>query len=140
MVENKIFFGARFLLPLALLSSGAAEASPLLRCEVSYAGATHILEAAPVADPYSVVAKDIAGRFSFKAVVIGDDQHVDYIKLYAYYQSPRQPVLLHEARYLPPFAASVSPYALTGTQFLYSYSPDLGRELQYHCTLQGVRQ
>lgn len=138
MAENKIFFGACLLLPLALLASGAAEASPLLRCEVSYAGATHTVEASPAADPYGVAARDIAGRFSFKAVVIGDDQYVDYIKLYAYYQTRRQPVLLHQAKYLPPFTASSSPYALTGTHFL--YSPDLGRELQYRCTLQGMRQ
>lgn len=137
MGQNKFSFGARLLLPLALLSSGAVQAAPLLRCQLSYAGATQTLEAAPGSDPYGVEARDIGGRFRFKAVVIGNDRRIDYINLYAYYQTRRQPVLLHEAKYTPPFAATASPYALTGLHYL--YSPDLGREFQYGCTLEGVQ-
>ncbi|MGE5027051.1 MAG: hypothetical protein ACM3JK_01110 [Betaproteobacteria bacterium] len=130
-------FAAGLLFPAALLAAASVQAAPLLRCHLSYAGITHILEAAPGSDPYGVEARDIGGRFRFKAVVIGNDRRVDYIKLYAYYQAERQPVLLHEARYTPPFAATASPYDLTGLNFL--YSPDLGRELQYGCTLEGVQ-
>jgi hypothetical protein len=125
------------LFPAALLLAAPVLAAPLLRCHLSYGGATQTLEAVPGSDPYGVEAMDISGRFRFKAVVIGDERHIDYIKLYAYYQSARQPVLLHEARYTPPFAATASPYDLTGLNFL--YSPDLGRELQYGCTLEGVQ-
>lgn len=128
--------GTRTLLAAALLFAATVQAAPLLRCQVSYSGETRTLEAAPVSDPYSVEAWDIGGRFRFKAVVIGDDRRIDYIKLYAYYQAERQPVLLHQAKYLPPFAASDAPYALTGLNYL--YSPDLGRELQYGCALDGV--
>lgn len=129
--------GTGILLPTALLLAASVQAAPLLRCHLSYAGATQTLEAVPGSDPYGVEARDIGGRFRFKAVVIGNDRHIDYIKLYAYYQTRRQPVLLHEARYTPPFAATASPYALTGINYL--YSPDLGRELQYGCTLEGVQ-
>lgn len=129
--------GVCFLFPAALLLAGPVEAVPLLRCHLSYAGVTQTLMAVPGSDPYGVEAMDIGGRFRFKAVVIGNERHIDYIKLYAYYQSARQPVLLHEARYMPPFAATVSPHDLTGLNFL--YSPDLGREFQYGCTLEGVQ-
>lgn len=109
-------------------------ASPLLRCQIDQGGSTQVLEFAPVSDPYSVKAIDINGRFRFKAVVIGDERHVEYIKLYTYSQSPRQPVLVHEAKYLAPVAlAGRSPAELTGWNHV--YSPRLERELQYGCTL-----
>lgn len=130
-------FGARILLPAALLLAANVQSAPLLRCQLGYGGAVQTLEASPGSDPYGVEARDIGGRFRFKAVVIGSDRQIDYIKLYAYYQAERQPVLLHEARYTPPFAATASPYGLTGLNYL--YSPDLGRELQYGCALEGVR-
>lgn len=112
----------------------AASAAPLLRCQIDQGGQTQVLEFAPVGDPYSVKAIDINGRFRFKAVVIGDERHIEYIKLYTYSQSRRQPVLLHEAKYLAPVApTSSSPAALTGLNYV--YSPHLERELQYGCTL-----
>ncbi|MFO1206233.1 MAG: hypothetical protein U1E63_10980 [Burkholderiales bacterium] len=107
---------------------------PRLRCHVEYADNSQVLEFAPVADPYRVKAVDIGERFRFKAVVVGDERHVDYIKLYTYYRNERQAVLLHEAEYqAPEVARSTAPAALTGTQRL--YSPLLGRELSYGCTL-----
>ena len=73
----------------------------------------------------------------FKAVVIGDERKVEYIKLYTYYQSKRQAVLLHEAKYLAPALDSGTGSAtLTGTNTL--YSPSLGREFQYGCALIEV--
>lgn len=107
------------------------QAAPHLRCEITYGGDTQTVEATPQRDPYGVQAHDIAGRFRFKAVMVGNAGLVDYIKLYVYYQSDSQPVLLHEARYLPPFGAGVGPYALTGLNFI--YAPGLGYELQYGC-------
>ena len=93
-----------------------------------------MLDFIPTGDPYSVEAIDINGRFRFKAVVIGDAQHIEYIKLYVYSQTRRQPVLLHQAKYLAPVATPGSaPSALTGINYL--YSPQLERELQYGCAL-----
>lgn len=125
-----------FLLLACGLFPAVPHAAPLLRCKVAYAGTVHEVEAAPVADPYGVPASDIGGRFRFKAVVVGEMQRIDYVKLYAYYQGPRQPVLLHAAKYLPPYPAGAGPYALTGFHSL--YSPDLGRELQFGCALEGM--
>ena len=87
-----------------------------------------------MADPYRVKSVDVGEHFRFKAVVVGDERHVDYIKLYTYYRNQRQAVLLHEAEYSAPEAQGASsPAALTGTQRL--YSPRLGRELSYGCAL-----
>lgn len=111
-------------------------AAALLRCEVAYAGSTQVIEARAVADPYRVPSVDIGGRFRFKAVVVGDATQVAYIKLYAYLDAKRQPILLQQATYLPPFSAQASPYLLTGEQHLYGGAVE--RELMYSCTLQGV--
>jgi hypothetical protein len=114
----------------------SAIASPLLRCEVAYAGTTHIVEAGPVADPYPVASVDIGGRFRFKAVMVGTSNRIDYIKLYAYLDAKRQPVLVQVAKYLPPFKAAAEPYLLTGDQYL--YAGPVERELYYRCTLAGA--
>jgi hypothetical protein len=114
----------------------SATAAPLLRCEVSYAGTTHVIEARPVADPYPVASVDIGGRFRFKAVMVGDATRVDRVLLYAYLDARRQPILIQEAKYLPPYQSSTTPYLLTGEQHL--YAGPVERELIYSCTLQGV--
>jgi len=112
-------------------------AAPLLHCDVTYAGSTQTIETEPVADPYPVASVDIGGRFWFKAVMVGQGSRVDYVKLYAYLDTPRQPLLIHEAIHLPPFQAGAAPYALTGTQHL--YAGPVERELVYTCTLQGAQ-
>ena len=52
--------------------AAANASSPTLTCQVTYAGTTHTVVARPVADPYPVPSVDIAGRFRFKAVMVGD--------------------------------------------------------------------
>lgn len=128
--------GRAGLAACVLISAGLmpAAAAPLLRCQIDQGGSTRMLEFAPVSDPYSVRAIDINGRFRFKAVVIGDARHIEYIKLYTYSQTRRQPVLLHVAKYMAPVALPQAPFdALTGRQYL--YSPQLEREMQYGCAL-----
>ncbi|MDY7575963.1 hypothetical protein [Actimicrobium sp. CCI2.3] len=115
------------LIPVTLL------ASPVLRCELEQGGVTRMLDVTPTDDPYRVRGIDINGRFRFKAVMIGNERQVDYIKLYTYGQARNQSVLLHQATYPSP---SASPASLTGIHFV--YAPDLERELQYQCTLLEV--
>lgn len=123
----------------ALLAALAppAMAEPVLRCFVAYAGTTHTVEARVVADPYPVASVDIGGRFRFKAVMVGQGAQVDYIKLYSYLDTRRQPVLVQQATYHAPFPHSASPTLLTGAQTV--IAGPVERELQYHCTLQGVQ-
>lgn len=120
---------------LALCSLAAElQAAPLLRCEIRQGGTSRVVAVMPVADPYSVKAIDINERFRFKAVVIGDALRVEYIKLYVYAHTRREPVLLHQTSYLAPAAVrDVQPDALTGVNHV--YSPLLERELRYGCAL-----
>jgi len=90
-----------------------------------------------VADPYPVASVDVGGRFWFKPVMVGQGSRVDFVKLYAYLDTPKQPLLIHEAVFLPPFQTGAATYALTGTQHL--YAGPVERELMYSCTLQGVQ-
>jgi hypothetical protein len=125
---------------LPTLAAAAPLPEPLVRCLVTYAGSTHTVEARVVPDPYPVPAVDIGGRFRFKAVMVGQGTQVEYIKLYSYLETRRQPVLVQQARYLPPFPAprpGQESADLTGMQHL--FAGPVERELQYHCTLQGVQ-
>jgi hypothetical protein len=128
----------RAALVLACLSLAAPVWSDArLRCDVTYAGSTQVIEAAPVVEPYPVPSVDIGGRFRFKAVMVGAGSRVDYVKVYSYLDTRKQPLLIHEAIYLPPFDAGAAAYPLTGTQHL--YAGPVERELMYSCTLQGVQ-
>ena len=90
-----------------------------------------------VSDPYPVPSVDIGGRFYFKPVMVGQGAQVEYIKLYTYLDTRRQPVLVQQASYHAPFAHSASPTLLTGEQTV--IAGPVERELQYRCTLQGVQ-
>ena len=120
---------------LTLCTLGA-HATALLRCEVSYAGTTHRIDSRPVADPYGVESVDIGERFFFKPVMVGRGSRVDYILLYAYLDQEPRPVMVQEAKYLPPFRPGKTPYLLTGEQHL--YAGPVERELIYSCWLRGV--
>lgn len=130
-------FKTALLVLTGLMFGNAACAAPLLRCDVTYAGSTHVVETTPVVDPYPVAASDMGGRFWFKPVMVGQGNRVDYVKLYAYLDTRKQPLLIHEAIHLPPFQAGDAPYPLTGTHHL--YAGPVERELIYSCTLQGVQ-
>jgi len=115
----------------------AAQASPQLRCEVTYAGQTQVLTARPVRDPYSVEAVDIGGRFLFKMVMVGNAARIDHILIYAYLDQEPRPVIVQQSKYLAPFRATAQPYVLTGEQHV--YAGPFERELIYRCWLGGVK-
>jgi hypothetical protein len=119
-----------FFLQLAL----PASADPVLRCQMLQGDSTFVHEVVPTRDPYAYVPFDIRNRFRINAVVIGDAQQVDYVKLYAYYYERGRPVIAHMAHYPSPLVqTSESQTALTGLQRV--YSPPYGFELQYSCVL-----
>ncbi len=123
-------------------------AQPVLHCEMTYAGTTQLYEArlqhdtdadagSDTGGAYTIEAMDIGGRFRVKALLLGTMQTLNMIKLYIYYESDREPVLLQEVKYTAPFTYSGTPYSLTGHNYL--YSPPLGRELQYGCALMEAQ-
>ena len=116
------------------VGAGHAAATEL-RCDVTYAGVAHPVVARPVQDPYGQAPVDIADRFLFKPVVVGTDRAIERINLYVYLSTRSQPVLVQQAKYLPPFQWPVdgSPLVLTGQQHL--YAGPMERELIYGCTL-----
>lgn len=123
------------MLLAALAASAEAVAAPRLHCHVDQADMSQDLQFGVVGDPYTVPSIAIGKRFRFKAVMVGDGQRIDYIKLYTYYMARGEAVLLHEAKYLAPQAqAGADAAALTG--LVYLYSPSLGRELRYGCALR----
>ena len=113
----------------------AAQAQVQLACGVTYAGSTQRVVVGPVADPYTAPSVDIAGRFLFKPIVVGHAQKIDRIVIYTYLDAQPHPVLIHQAKYLPPFAHTQQPWPLTGQHFLYGGPQE--RELHYSCTLEG---
>ena len=129
-----------FRLPLVCWSvaglwAGQAAAATELRCAVTYAGATRQVVATPVPDPYVQPGVDIDGRFVFKPVLVGTPARIERVNLYVYLNTRSQPVLVQQAKYLPPFhwPADGTPLPLTGQQYL--YAGPVERELMYHCTL-----
>jgi len=131
-------FRAVFIMSIGLLIVAlgpvAASATPLLHCKIDQGGSTQVLEFVPENFPYTAKAIDINGQFRFKAVVMGDARQIEYVKLYTYDFPKRQPVLLHEAKYMAPVVRPVSqPASLSGVNYV--YSPRLERELQYECSL-----
>ncbi|PXX47768.1 hypothetical protein [Undibacterium pigrum] len=130
LIACGVFFSACSL-------STSSLAKPLLRCYVSYAGSEQTIESQIVQDPYDVKASDIGERFTFKAVMVGKAQQIDYIKLYAYFQTRRSDIPVHQATYRPPFKVTKKESPLTPQNSI--YAGDVERELQYHCTLQEVQ-
>jgi hypothetical protein len=124
----------------AILALGSVDAvaDTRLHCSLQQGDTATQTEVAPTDDPYRVVALRI-NRFRFKAVVVGDAQRIDYVKLYTYYESGKRAPdvrLLHVARYLAPQPQGGTEAAsLTGAVYL--YEPTLGREFSYDCVLRG---
>lgn len=112
--------------------------APLLTCQVTYAGATQTVLARPVSEPYSVPSVDIGGRFWFKPVMVGDAKRIERISLYAYLDDTPQPLLIHQAKYLPPYPVPQAAQALALTGQHHLYAGPLERELIYSCSLEGA--
>ncbi|MFZ6689033.1 hypothetical protein ACO0K0_14930 [Undibacterium sp. SXout11W] len=112
----------------------STQAAPLLRCYATYAGETQIIDTQLSDNPYQIEAIDIGGRFKLKTEMNGHQQTINYIKIYAYFQTSHGDVPIHEASYYPPFQLQSEIIALTPVNRL--YAGPLERELQYRCTLQ----
>jgi hypothetical protein len=129
------------LLCFGLQSSASADnshTSPVLRCKVSYAGTTQTIDTSFLQDPYLAPMHDIGGRFSFKAVMVGTNSKIGYIKLYAYLQGRELDTPIHQAIYRKPILTSKKMKALT--PFNHLYAGEVEREMQYQCFLGGAQK
>jgi hypothetical protein len=129
-----------FVLGFATLASTMDVcAAPRLHCHLEQGDTVQDLQFETVSNPYTVPSISINDNFRFKAVMMGDARQVAYIKLYTYYRTQRQAVLLHEATYLTPQPQTgTDPASLSGVTHL--YSPILGREIKYGCALREEEQ
>ncbi|MBC3882316.1 hypothetical protein H8K35_13055 [Undibacterium sp. LX40W] len=116
----------------------SSEYQALLRCFVSYADKTEIIETIAHERGYEVKPTDIGGRFTFKAVMIGTSTKINHISLYAYFQATPKDLPIHEAIYRGPFAPSQIPVLITPYNHL--YAGEVERELKYHCELSKVKK
>lgn len=118
----------------AVLPQLGAYANPVLKCQMLQGDSTLVSEAVPTRDPYTYVPVDIRNRFRINAIVFGDNQQVEYVKIYAYYYRRGQPFMAHMAHYPSPAVQSGEDQpSLTGLQRV--YAPPYGFELQYRCVL-----
>lgn len=135
--HSRIGLAAMVVLLATGLSSTVFATSQILRCEINESDETYIADFLPTSDPYTVVAKNIGERFRLKVVMLVNEQPIEYIKIYTYYKDSHSIVLLHVAKYLPPFGQNQPSFAaLTGVNYV--LSPGLERELQYGCALFNV--
>jgi hypothetical protein len=119
---------------LLVLTLTPAWSRPELHCDLEVNGEVHHHVFPMVSNPYTVTSIDIGERFRFKAVVLGEGDHVDLVNIYAYYQTRRQPMLMQHVKHIAPMPQDKPlPGALTGRVAL--YSPVLGKELAYRCAL-----
>jgi len=122
---------------LAVFFPAMVNAAPELRCHFEVNAERFEHSFTPVSEPYTVQSVNLADRFRFKAVVLGNDTRVDLVNLYVSYQTERQPMVLQHVKFVAPVAQrQPAPDALTGRVAL--YSPFLGKELQYGCALHEV--
>ena len=119
----------------ALAPGGASAGGLHLHCNLSYAGATQTVQAWPVPDPYTVPSVDVRGRFRFKPVLVGTPERLERVNLYVYFMTDTQPVLVQQAKYLPPFDGPTGGRALRLTGEQRVYAGPLERELIYNCQL-----
>jgi hypothetical protein len=117
---------------MGLVLCAVCSAAPLdsrLQCKIFAGGEDHQFVFKPTLHPYTAKPIDLE-RFRFKAILSANAEHIENIKITVSYRTDKQPLILQQATYLPPF---VSHQSLTGRQQL--YSPNLGRELIYECTM-----
>jgi len=117
------------------LSVNASLASNLqlrLQCQLFAGGEDYQFVVVPTAHPYTAKPMDLE-RFRFKAIFSKGSIQIENIKITVSYRSSGQALILQQSTYLPPFAKNQS---LTGRQQL--YSPNLGRELSYDCTVMNA--
>ena len=119
-------------LVLATLALPAHAAS--VACHLTYGGETRVVEAAPVADPYTAPTVSLGSYFLFRIVFRDQPADLAGIKLTTYADRDEGPTIIHQATYpYPPPPAAV--HGFSGLNFI--YEPVRDGELQYWCELKG---
>ena len=116
---------------LALMASTVVHAEQVV-CHYTYGGITQQLAAKPVSSPYAVKAIEVGSYFRFRVVFQNSPVDIASVKVYTYSDRDEGPVLIHQATFpYPPAASDAAPYGFSGLHFV--YEPIRDGELQYWC-------
>ena len=120
------------LLALTLLACSCATtiAQRPIECTYVYGGEEKVVRISATADPYSVPAIELGDRLAWKAVYVAAPEDLAVVSIYTYSLSEQGPVLIHQAKYRPPFPQAGSK-GFTGVHAI--YDPRNSSELQYWC-------
>jgi hypothetical protein len=114
------------------LSACATGAPRSLTCTTLYGGEAKSVPIAPAPDPYAVTPQQLGERFAWRAVYVTSPEDEATLNIYTYALTEEHPVLIHEAKYHPPYPhGEDGPHGFTGLQSV--YEPRNGAELQYWC-------
>jgi hypothetical protein len=102
--------------------------APRVECTYSADGDARTVRVDPAPDPYRVPELAAGDRFAIKFVYVTAPSDLASLRVYAFQLTDGVPVIVHEAKYLPPFGAGRDGF--TGRQLVYD---DDGRELAYAC-------
>ena len=119
----------------AAVDAFAADDARRVHCEVIYGGETFPVVGLPTQDPYRVEGVKIGRYFAFKIVHVVAPAAYPGINLYTYSMFTGEPVLIHQAKYAPPYPADDGDrYGFTGLHSV--YEPSKSSEMQYWCDLR----
>jgi hypothetical protein len=122
---------ARILaLTVLACSCAATHVQRPLACTYVYGGEETSVAVPPTSDPYNVPIIDLGDRLGWKVVYVAPPQEGAVVSIYTYALSEQGPVLIHQAKYRPPFPR---PGAQGFTGLHSVYEPRNGSELQYWC-------
>jgi len=107
----------------------AAAPAPRLECTFESGGDTKTLRIEPAPDPYRVPEIPAGDRFALKFVYVTTPADLAGLRVYAFQVNDGEPVIVHEAKYSPPFSARREGF--TGRQLVYDRE---GGELAYACS------
>lgn len=127
--------GALTVALLLGMAPAHAAAGETVACHVSYGGETKIVEARPVASPYTVAPIKFGSYLQFRVVFLSEPADLASIKLYTYaeHEDIDGRPLIHQATYAyPPVPAGK--YGFTGLNHV--YEPRYGLVLGYWCELR----
>lgn len=122
----------KYWLLATLLLSTSVQAE-IVACHITYGGETRVIEAAPVATPYTVPTVEIGSYFLFRLVFQNLPADQATIKTYTYADHDSGPAPLHQATFPYPVSNS-GRYGFSGQHFV--YEPVRDGELQYWCELR----
>jgi len=123
-----------WLIAATASNAAAADAAARVHCEVIYGGEIFPVVSQPTQQPYRVEGTKIGRYFEFKIVHVTAPAAYPGIDIYTYALSTGEPVLIHQARYAPPYHQGKHRYGFTGLNAV--YEPSKSSEMQYWCELR----